>query len=196
MTAIVGMAWLASMGFLILLACLFALGLLAQILCLLFAPIAGFKAFSIARRQRLSAPRHSLLGMISAALFIMPWVYLRRKTNGESMFNHFADIWHAVLHISWFLFLGGALSFYFLVTDVSLNWATAAYIGTLLACLAMWAGTLAYYIKNGGFSRRERWLAPEELTHPSRIAPFAGASVTAMIHLGPTIVGSIYDRLI
>ena len=188
MTAIVGMAWIVLMVFMILLACLFALGLLAQILCLLFAPIAGFKSFSIARHQNSSALRYSLLGIISAALFIMPWVYLMRKINGESMFNHFADIWHAVLHISWFLFLGGALSFYLLLTDVRLNWTTVAYSVTLLACLAMWAGTLAYYIKNGGFSRRERWLAPDELTHPSRIAPFVGASVTVMIYLRSIVI--------
>ena len=192
MTTILWIGWIVLMIFMILLACVFALGLLAQILCLLFAPIAGFKTSSIARRQHLSALRHSLLGMVSAALFIMPWVYLMWKMNGESMFNHFADIWHAILHISWFLFLAGALSLYVLVADIRLNWAIVAY---LLACLAMWAWTLVYYIKNGGFSRRERWLAPEELTHPSRIAPFVGASVTAMIHLGPTIVGSIYVNL-
>ena len=191
----IGLGWVVLMILMILLACAFALGLLAQILCLLFAPIAGFKTSSIARRQHLSALRYSLLGMVSAALFIMPWVYLMWKMNGESMFNHFADIWHAALHVSWFLFLVGALSFYLLVADVRLNWAAIAYIGTLLACLAMWAWTLVYYIKNGGFSRRERWLDPEELTHPSRIAPFVGASITAMIHLGPTIVGSIYVNL-
>lgn len=192
MTTILGLGWVVLMIFMVLLACAFALGLLAQILCLLFAPIAGFKTSSIARHQHLSALRHSLLGMVSAALFIMPWVYLMWKMNGESMFNHFADIWHAALHISWFLSLAGALSFYVLVTDVGLNWTAIAYIGTLLVCLIMWAWTLVYYIKNGGFSRRERWLAPDELTHPSRIAPFVGASVTAMIHLGPTIVGSIF----
>lgn len=187
----IGLGWVVLMIFMILLACVFALGLLAQILCLLFAPIAGFKTSSVARRQHLSALPHSLLGIIGAALFIMPWVYLIWKMNGESMFNHFADIWHAVLHISWFLSLAGALSLYLLVADVGLNWTDVVYSVTLLACLAMWAGTLVYYIKNGGFSRCERWLAPEELTHPSRIAPFVGASITAMIHLGPTIVGSI-----
>ena len=177
-----------AMILMILLACVFALGLLAQIFCLLFAPIAGFKSFSIARGQHLPVLRYSLLGVISAVLFIMPWVYLRRKMNGESMFNHFADIWHAVLHISWFLFLGGALSFYLLVADVGLDWTTVAYIGTLLVCIIMWAGTLVYYILNGGFSRRERWLAPEELTHPSRIAPFVGASVTVMIYLRSIVI--------
>ena len=188
MTTILVLGWVVLMVFMILLACIFALGLLAQTLCLLFAPIAGFKSFSIARCQQLSALRYSLLGIIGAALFIMPWVYLMWKMNGESMFNHFADIWHAVLHISWFLSLAGALSFYLLVADVGLNWADVAYIGTLLFCLIMWAGTLVYYIKNGGFSRRERWLAPEELTHPSRIAPFVGASVTAMIYLRSIVI--------
>lgn len=188
MTTILWIGWIVLMIFMILLACVFALGLLAQILCLLFAPIAGFKTSSIARCQHLSALRYSLLGIISAALFIMPWVYLTWKMNGESMFNHFADIWHAALHISWFLFLVGALSFYLLVADVRLNWATVAYIGTLLVCLIMWAWTLVYYIKNGGFSRRERWLAPDELTHPSRIAPFVGASVTAMIYLRSIVI--------
>lgn len=188
MTAIFGLGWLILVVFMVLLACVFALGLLAQVLCLLFAPIAGFKSFSIARRRHSSVIRYSLLGIISAALFIMPWVYLRRKMNGEAMFNHFADIWHAVLHISWVLFLGGALSFYLLVTDIRLNWAFVAYSATLLACLAMWAGTLVYYIKNGGFSRRERWLDPDELTHPSRIAPFVGASVTVMIYLRSIVI--------
>ena len=188
MTTILWIGWIVLMIFMILLACAFALGLLAQILCLLFAPIAGFKTFSIARRRHLPVHRYSLLGIIGAALFIMPWVYLRWKMNGESMFNHFADIWHAVLHISWFLSLAGALSLYLLVADVGLNWADVAYIGTLLVCLAMWAWTLVYYIKNGGFSRCERWLAPEELTHPSRIAPFVGASVTAMIHLRSIVI--------
>lgn len=180
-----------AMILMILLACVFALGLLAQVLCLLFAPIAGFKSFSIARRQHLSVIHYSLLGIIGAALFIMPWVYLRRKMNGESMFNHFADIWHAVVHISWLLFIGGALSFYLLVADVrltQLNSTDVVYSVTLLACLAVWALTLAYYIKNGGFSRRERWLDPEELTHPSRIAPFVGASVTVMIHLRTIVI--------
>ena len=196
MTTILWIGWIVLMIFMILLACVFALGLLAQILCLLFAPIAGFKIFSIVRRHHLPVQRYSLLGTVGAALFIMPWVYLMWKMNGESMFNHFADIWHAILHISWFLSLAGALSFYLLVANVGLNWTAIAYIGTLLVCLIMSAWTLVYYIKNGGFSRRERWLAPDELTHPSRIAPFVGASVTAMIHLGPAIVGSISNTLI
>lgn len=171
--------------------------ILAQGLCLAFAPVAGLISAFTARRRRLSAIRYSLLGTIGAACFIMPWVYLMWRMKGSSISNLQADNWHAVLHVSWLLCLGGAASGYSFISAESpsfpLRMQDMVVWSYLLVCLGMWIGTLLYFTSNGGFSGQKRLLAPSELTHRSRIAPFVGAFVTMAILVGPTVVNFIFD---
>lgn len=171
--------------------------ILAQGICLAFAPVAGVICAFTARRRRLSAIRYSLLGMASAACFIMPWIYLMWRMKGSSISNRSVDNWHAVLHTSWLLFLGGVASGYSFISADSLNFPFGkrdiVVWSYLLVCLSIWIGTLLYFVLNGGFSGQKRLLHPSELTHRSRIAPFVGAFVTMVILVGPTVVGFIFD---
>ena len=136
-----------------------------------------------ARRVSLPAARYALLGAICAACFVMPYLYLIDRMNGEAMLNEFANIWHTTLHICWAIFLAGAYGFHNLLGPAWGIDAKAPYVFTAmqLACWGMWAIALIYFRANGGFSADKRALEPGELTRRYRIAPFVGASTTVAL---------------
>ena len=127
--------------------------------------------------------RYGLLGAMCAACFVMPYLYLIDRMNGEAMLNEFAKIWHTILHICWAIFLAGAFGFYYwfggdLGIDANVSDALTA---LQLICWGMWTITLIYFKANGGFSADKRALEPSELTRRYRIAPFVGASTTVAL---------------
>ena len=178
--ALLAWALVIPLGICALFAIAFAL---AQAALLAIMPIAAIDAAMKARRASLPATRHALLGAICAACFVMPYLYLIDKMNGEPMLNEFAKIWHAILQICWAIFLGGAFGLYNLFGDAWGIGANTNYAFTALhlICWAMWAIALIYFKANDGFSADNRELQPTELTRFYRVAPFAGASITVAL---------------
>lgn len=178
--ALLAWALVIPLGICALFAIAFAL---AQAALLAIMPIAALDCAIKARRVSLPAARHALLGAICAACFVMPYLYLIDKMNGEPMLNEFAKIWHTILHICWAIFLGGAYGAYILfggTWGVVAN-ASEAFTVLQLICWAMWTIALIYFKANDGFSADKQILEPSELTRFYRIAPFAGASLTVAL---------------
>ena len=178
--ALLAWALVIPLGICALFAIAFAL---AQSTLLAIMPIAAIDCAIKARRASLPAARCALLGAICAACFVMPYLYLSDKMNGEPMLNEFAKIWHTILHICWAMFLGGAFGLYNLFGDAWGIGANTNYAFTALhlICWAMWTIALIYFKANDGFSADKRELQPSELTRFYRIAPFAGASMTVAL---------------
>ena len=178
--ALLAWALVIPLGICALFAIAFAL---AQAALLAIMPIAAIDAAMKARRASLPATRHALLGAICAACFVMPYLYLIDKMNGEPMLNEFAKIWHTILQICWAIFLAGAFGLYNLFGDAWGIGANTNYAFTALQliCWAMWTIALIYFKANDGFSADKRELQPSELTRFYRIAPFAGASMTVAL---------------
>ena len=156
---------------------------LAQAALLAIMPIAAIDCAMKARRASLPAARYALLGAICAACFVMPYLYLTDRMNGEAMLNEFAKIWHRVLHICWAIFLAGAFGAYTLFGGewgIGVN-TSNAFIALQLICWGMWALTLIYFKSNDGFSADKQALEPSELTRFYRIAPFVGASTSVAL---------------
>lgn len=163
---------------------LFAIAcVLAQAALLAIMPIAALDCAIKARHASQPAARHALLGAICAACFVMPYLYLTDKMNGEPMLNEFAKIWHAILQICWAMFLAGAIGALYLFggTWGVIVYASEVFTALQLICWAMWAIALIYFKANDGFSADKRELQPSELTRLYRIAPFAGASITVAL---------------
>ena len=156
---------------------------LAQAALLAIMPIAAMDCAIKARRVSLPAARYALLGAVCAACFVMPYLYLIDKMNGEAMLNEFAKIWHTILQIGWAMFLAGAIGalYGFGGTWGVVANASYAFTALQLICWAMWTITLIYFKANDGFSADKRELQPSELTRSYRIAPFAGASLTVAL---------------
>lgn len=156
---------------------------LAQAALLAIMPIMAIDCAMKARRVSLPAARYGLLGAICAACFVMPYLYLTDRMNGEAMLNEFARIWHRVLHICWAMFLAGVFGLYTLFGG---EWGIGentynAFIALQLVCWGMWALTLIYFKSNDGFSVDKQALEPSELTRFYRIAPFVGASTSVAL---------------
>ena len=156
---------------------------LAQAALLAIMPLAALDCAVKARRVGMPAMRYALLGAICAACFVMPYLYLIDKMNGDAMLNEFAKIWHTILQICWAIFLAGAYGLHNLIGPAWGIDANAPYIFTALQliCWGMWTIALIYFKANGGFSADKRALEPSELTRRYRIAPFAGASMTVAL---------------
>ena len=156
---------------------------LAQAALLAIMPIAALACAMKARRVGLPAARYALLGAICAACFVVPYLYLIDRMNGDAMLNEFAKIWHTILHICWAIFLAGAYGLHNLIAPAWGIDANAPYAFTALQliCWGMWTITLIYFKANDGFSADKRALEPSELTRRYRIAPFVGASTTVAL---------------
>ncbi len=156
---------------------------LAQAALLAIMPIMAIECAMKARRVGLPAMRYGLLGAMCAACFVMPYLYLTDRMNGEAMLNEFAKIWRAILHICWAIFLAGAYGLHNLFGG---DWGidanvSDAFTALQLICWGMWTIALIYFKANGGFSADKVELEPSELTRRYRIAPFVGASTTVAL---------------
>ena len=178
--ALLAWALVIPLGICALFAIAFAL---AQAALLAIMPIVAIACAAKARRASLPAARCALLGAICAACFVMPYLYLIDKMNGDAMLNEFAKIWHAILQICWAIFLAGAFGLYNLFGDAWGIGANTNYAFTALQliCWAMWTIALIYFKSKDGFSANKQILQPSELTRFYRIAPFAGASMTVAL---------------
>ena len=159
---------------------------LAQAACLAFMPFAAMRCARVARLRGLPVARYALLGAVGAACFVMPYVYLILRMSGEAIDSRFVGAGHRVLFICWFLFLLGIFMYLVYPGAVFSRQMDAGAINAYLTLKpvgwAMWWGTLIYYIKsNRRFSADGRIVESSELTRRYRIAPFVGASASALV---------------
>ena len=97
------------------------------------------------------------------------------------------NLTYTILYALWFfVLLGDAMGNNYLdavgQAPGSAWWALdiKRYIPMLIG-LAMWAATWVLLARRGVFSRDTNALTPSEITHWSRMAPFAGASATIAV---------------
>ena len=162
---------------------------LAQAACLAYMPFAAIRCARIARRRGLPVARYALLGAIGAACFVMPYVYLTSKMRGAAIGGRFVGAAHRVLFICWGLFLLGIFVYIFYPGAVFSRQMGTGAINAYLALQpvgwAMWWGILIYYRKaNRRLSGDGRAVESSDLTRRYRIAPFVGASATALVFWG------------
>lgn len=154
-----------------------------QALCIAFAPFAALISAYISRRENLPALRCALLGAISAACFIMPWIYLVQRMRNKPISLETANVAYATLYMLWFFVLLGDFMQSIYWDNYSRPWwipDIELYIPMLVG-LAIWAVTWVLLARRGVFSRESDTLRPSDLTHWVRIAPFVGASATIAI---------------
>ena len=175
-----------------------------QMLCLAFMPFAALICAHAARRKSLPAARYALLGAISAACLIMPWIHLIRRMRGKPISLGTADAGYIILYICWSLFILGSFLTVFYVSspkpwwELGVNlyvpmpsgwtaWNVNFYVPMLVSA-AIWAAALRMLISHGKFSSTEAWdnamLKPFRPAHYydyALLIPYAGASVTVVI---------------
>ena len=154
-----------------------------QALCIAFAPFAALICNYIAWRRNLPALRYALLGALGAACFIIPWIYLIQRMRNKPISLGTANAAYTTLYALWFFVLLGNLLHAIYLDNYSIPWwipDIELYIPMLVG-LAMWAATWVLLARRGVFSRDTNALTPSEITHWSRMAPFAGAFATIAV---------------
>ena len=176
----------------------YAVVLLFQLFCIVWAPYASSTCAGIARRRRLDANRYGRIGFIYSVLLFVPWQHLRRRMQNRPFSFGTNSFDYTLLYISW-LGVIAANAVILIMTVGREGWGIFQGVVVLVA-LAMgvpaWIISLRALLRRRSLDERPENMQADGLPERVYIMPFVWTSANILALPSLLILGVIIGLLL